>query len=563
MTTGMLTLLLTLGVGGTSPDVYTMRNNNLEIPIRINDAKRPDIKELELHVSTDQGRTWTLSGKAKPEQQAFGFHAPGDGLYWFSVCAIDKAGRRDPEDIATAKPALKVLIDTSHPALQVVAVDRVNEEIQVAWECSDSQADPASLRLEYRPAGAEPTAVWTPVPIPPQLIGTYRFRPMHGGAITMRMQITDGTGSPATVVKDVPGAAIAATPPPAVSAFAPPPGPSSCTPPAPTSVAPPTPAPAAPVAVVQQPNTNVPPPVASFGALPGMTSPQPIPAAEPQAPAPMAAAQAAVAPPAPMEPPALAPLRSATDPAPRPTIAPPAPDFVAPANPSAHTPAADAPVIQHVRDKDVAIDFAVDRMGPSGVKKIEIYVTQDEGQHWFKYSETIKTNPPLQLDLPANDGLYGFDIVLYSGVGQSEGPPRDGVTTPQFRLLVDRTQPQVAMYAPVLDPNQPNALLLRYKANDANLVPDSVALFWRAEKTQPWQAIAPVGRHPAAQADGVIECSWTITPEIPNNVYLKVTARDQAGNVGEFVTRDPVMVDLNKPVARFKGVVTVSYRRPQ
>jgi hypothetical protein len=100
MTTGMLTLLLTLGVGGTPPDVYTMRNTNLEIPIRINDAKRPDIKELELHVSIDQGRTWTLSGRAKPEQQAFGFHAQGDGLYWFSVCAIDKVGRRDPEDIA-------------------------------------------------------------------------------------------------------------------------------------------------------------------------------------------------------------------------------------------------------------------------------------------------------------------------------------------------------------------------------------------------------------------------------------------------------------------------------
>ena len=94
-----------------------MRNPNLEIPIRVNDAKRTEIKELELHVSTDQGRTWTLAGRAKPEQQAFGFHASGDGLYWFSVCAIDKTGRRDPEDIATAKPALKVLIDTTHPAL--------------------------------------------------------------------------------------------------------------------------------------------------------------------------------------------------------------------------------------------------------------------------------------------------------------------------------------------------------------------------------------------------------------------------------------------------------------
>ena len=220
------------------------------------------------------------------------------------------------------------------------------------------------------------------------------------------------------------------------------------------------------------------------------------------------------------------------------------------------------PAIQHVRDKTVAIDFTVDRVGPSGVKKIDVYVTQDDGQSWFKYSDTIATNPPLNLDLPAKDGLYGFCMVLYSGVGQTEGPPRPG-DLPHFRLLVDRTAPQVAMYPPVLDPSQPNALLLRYKAADANLVPDSVTLYWRSRMDQPWQPIPSSARHPMPQADGVVECSWTITPEIPNNVYLRVTARDQAGNIGEFVTRDPVMVDLNKPVARVKGVVSVSYRRPQ
>ena len=153
------------------------------------------------------------NGQAKPDQRAFAFQARGDGLYWFGVCAIDKSGRRDPEDIATAPPALKVLIDTSHPPLQVVAVDRVGEEVQVAWECSDSQADPASLKLEYRPAGAEPTAVWTPVPVPPQINGTYRFRPTHGGAITVRMQITDSTGSPGSNVGTIPGGGTPATSP--------------------------------------------------------------------------------------------------------------------------------------------------------------------------------------------------------------------------------------------------------------------------------------------------------------------------------------------------------------
>jgi hypothetical protein len=552
MATGLVTLLLSLGVGGTPPDVYTMRNANLEIPIRVNEAKRPEIRELELHVSTDQGRTWTLAGRARPEQQAFGFHAPGDGLYWFSVCAIDKNGRRDPEDIATTKPALKVLIDTSHPALQVVAVDRVGEEVQVAWECNDSQADPNSLRLEYRPVGSEPTAVWTPVPLTPQLIGTYRFRPTTTGAITLRMQVTDGTGSPATVVKDVVAAAVTA-PPPSAAAFAS----------APSPVAPPTPQPVAPPVTTQQSNSIAPPPspVAPFGPVPTMTSPTAVarsaeatPPADP-GPPPMPAAPTPPPAETPAAPPGLAPLKSASEPTPRPAA--PAPEFAGPATPS-HS---QQPEVQHVRDRTVAIDFDVDRKGPSGVKKIEVYITQDDGQNWYKYTETLNTNPPLQLDLPRDDRLYGFSMVLYSGAGQSEGPPRPG-EAPHFRLLVDRTAPQVMLYEPMLDPSQPNSLVIRYKATDANLVSGSVVLYWKAQPNQPWQPVAAGPSRPSGQFPGVQECTWTLPPDVPNSVYLRITARDQAGNVGEFVTRDAVTVDLNKPVARFKAIVPVSYRRP-
>jgi hypothetical protein len=194
------------------------------------------------------------------------------------------------------------------------------------------------------------------------------------------------------------------------------------------------------------------------------------------------------------------------------------------------------------------------------VKKIEVYITQDEGQTWYKYSETLNSNPPLQLDLPARDGLYGFRMVLYSGVGQSEGPPRPG-DPPDFRLLVDRTPPQINVFEPSLDPTQPNALVIRFKATDANLVPGSVALYWRSRMDQPWQPLATDPPHPSAQTAGVQECSWIITPDVPNSVYLRVTAKDQAGNVGEFVTRDPVTVDLNKPVARFKAITSVSYHR--
>ena len=225
---------------------------------------------------------------------------------------------------------------------------------------------------------------------------------------------------------------------------------------------------------------------------------------------------------------------------------PPSPEVAAPVASAAQVP---GPEIQHVRDRTSAIDFDVERRGPSGIRKIEVYVTQDDGQSWFKYSETINANPPLQLDLPAKDGLYGFCMVLYSGVGQSEGPPRPR-DPPQFRLLVDRTVPDVKLFPPTLDASQPNSLIIRYKASDANLVRDSIALAWKSRPDQPWQPITAGPTRPMEKFEDVMECSWTLPPEVPNSVYLRVTARDQAGNVGEFVTRDPVMVDLNKPVAQ-------------
>jgi hypothetical protein len=164
--------------------------------------------------------------------------------------------------------------------------------------------------------------------------------------------------------------------------------------------------------------------------------------------------------------------------------------------------------------------------------------------------------------LPKADGLYGFCMVLYSGVGQSEGPPQRG-DPPHFRLLVDRTLPQVTLFEPVLDSSQPNALVIRYKASDANLVPGSVTLFWKSRPEQPWQPLTASAAHPSSQFNGVQECSWSLPADVPNSVYLRITARDQAGNVGEFVTRDPVTVDLNKPIARVKAVVPASYRRSQ
>jgi hypothetical protein len=547
MSTGIVVLLWALGLGTNPPDVYTMRNRHLEIPIRVNEAKRADLKELELHVSTDQGRTWTLAGRAKPDQKAFNFHAHNDGLYWFIVCAVDRAGNRDPADIATAPPALKVLIDTVTPVLKVVAAERAGDEVQVAWETLDPQADPASLQLEYRAADQGVSAPWQRVPVNPLLNGQTRFRPLTTAAITLRLQINDSTGTPATVLRDLPGApAPAANPAPVMTA--PVPQPPSAIQQA-NSVALPAPAPAAPLN--QLPNS-----VGNPSA--------PAPAADVPAPAPAPPAPVSPPPaPAPAEtPPSLTPLaaqRPGTDAPPHPPVSGgPVPELNGSAAPQSRNA---LPEVRHVRDRQVAIDFEVEQKGPSGVKKIEVYITWDDGQTWMKWYEPNDTNPPLQLPLPDREGLFGFRLVLISGADQSLGPPKPG-DPPDVRLVVDRTKPKVELYPPTIAPGQPNALILHYRAADLYLEANSVTLEWSQQPNGPWQPISTAASRPSSLGAGLRECTWMLPPEPPERVYLRLTAQDQAGNLGEFITLQPVTVDLHKPTVRIKQVLTSRQRQP-
>ncbi len=560
MVSGTLALLLTLGLGAPPPDVFPMRTRHLEIPIRVNEAKRVELRELVLYFSTDQGRTWARGGVAPPTQQAFKFLAQSDGLFWFGVCAVDREGHSDPTDVSALPPSqlLKVLIDTTTPALRIVAAERVGDEVQLAWESADTQADPASLRLEYRAADQGPSAVWVPVTINPSLNDRMRFRPTTNGPITVRMQMTDSTGTPASDMKELPASPAAAT----SSGFAP--APASV----PPAVVPPPPA-------IQQTNSTTPPAPAPLGpvASPGVNPPQ-WPTAAATEPAPPAPAAPVVPPPVTPPSMAAAPLETTPGLAPLPALRPSA----APAPPpamtggglpdvaNAGTPASQRPLplIRHVRDRQVAVKYDVEERGPSGVRMVEVYITQDDGQTWNVYYRTPAANSELQLPLhELKEGQYGFRLVLYSGANQSLGPPRNGGgDQPDFRLLIDRTPPRVELFAPVLDPQQPNALVVRYRVTEPNLAANTVKMEYSIRPDGGWKEISLENPRRSDCGAGVEECSWTLPADLPDRVYFRLTARDQAGNVGEFVTRDPQTVDLHKPVARVRDVLSASQVRP-
>jgi hypothetical protein len=545
MRIGIAVLLTTWTMGAPPSDVYTMRTRHLVIPIHVNEAKRAELNELQLFVSMDLGRTWTLAGRENPNQESFKFHAQNDGQYWFGVLAIDRAGNRDPAEVSAC---LKVFIDTQTPVVRIVAADRVGDEIQLAWETLDAQAEVASLQLDYRMSESGPNAYWQRVPVVPTLSGQTRFRPLSNGPVTLRVQINDSTGTPATAVRDMPGT-------PATSVTA-----NSVPPPIVTGATAPVPPPGA----FQPANSIVPAPsiAPTPSAVPPPASTQPLPVNDvppmPTAVAPVTPGPVPMSQPTTESPSNLAPLpaRAGTDVGGRLPMASSVNEIANAGSSPARGP---LPEIVHVRDRQAAIDFEIASKGPSGIKRIQVFVTQNDGQTWNPYFETPpnQTTSPLALPLQLDEGLYGFRLVLFSGADQTVGPPRPG-DAPEFRVQVDRTAPRVSLYAPTIVPGQPNALALHYLAKDEHVDPRSVSLFWSTQPNDGWRPITISGeRESSLRIKDVKECTWSLPADLPDRVYLRLTACDLAGNLGECVTRDPVTVDLHKPTAKVKSVAGI------
>lgn len=152
------------------------------------------LKQLQLFVSSDQGRTWQPSATAPPEQGHFRFLSERDGYYWFTVQTLDLDGRLYPLTLEGAAPSLKVVIDTQPPTVTLQPLAPRNGEVGVSWDIRDENLDlaaPEAVRLEYRPAGA---ASWFPVIAPPGATQTY-WLPQSTGAIEVRLRARDRAGN--------------------------------------------------------------------------------------------------------------------------------------------------------------------------------------------------------------------------------------------------------------------------------------------------------------------------------------------------------------------------------
>jgi hypothetical protein len=524
----------------TDQEPSAIRQNEFSIPFRLTPPADPTQQpvEVQLHASADHGISWQVASRVKPAAGRFVFRAPHDGDYWFCIRTVDRQGATRPD--GPQKPELKVIVDTLPPRLDLTATRGPAGEITARWQIVDPNLKPESLTIEYQPAPNQP---WERLAIEPATAtarytstGETTWWPKAAdGSATVRAQVTDRAGNPAVSLVQVTSGAAAAD---AASQNA---------------------AKAAPQAAVKADATSAGPIAGDRSAdLANSTSGRVNWPAEPAPGDDQPRGQNRSLPaggstdPFMTKSPARLASSSRTAPAPEVGNRPTAESSFTPGDAARgglrfdFLPPGERPRMINARRFE--LEYDVDTVGPSGIAKVELWGTTDGGRTWKSFGIDNDNRSPLLVNVPG-EGLYGFTIVFQNGNGFGGFPPREG-DLPEIWVGVDLTPPTVKITGTEMG-RDAGELLVHWEAEDELLDPRPIALSFGERQVGPWAAIA-------AGLENTGQYAWRLDNRVPDRIFLRIEVRDEAGNIGQFVSLEPLSLDLQRPQGRIRGVRPVS-----
>jgi len=503
------------------PRPLTTKQPFFSIPFFLN-PNVPYPGEVVLHVSGDQGKKWTLYQKRRPDQGRFDFQAGADGEYWFVVRtsrdAVPAAGATKPEKI--------VIVDRQVPELKLDVSRNELGQVRVHWTARDPRLDPNSFSLEYKTSSDEN---WLPVTVdvPEQ---SSEARDLLEGQVTWTLRQPEGPAEVRAQVADQAGNRQEWL------------GPVVSSPDEPTS------APSASV-VGSQPE-----PAPGLGNTPQL--PQRSPDWLPHEPAPASSAAdlrwkssmpAASSPPAPTFTPVAASPQAATAPPASTEPSPPnSPDTFA----SAEYATRAQREIRWTKATRIELDYDVADAGDGGLGRVELWMTTDEGFTWNAHGVDEDLTSPFQVDLP-QDGLFGFKLLIHDKQGRSAPAPTAGDEADLW-VGLDRSPPQVRILdAKGTTSGETSSVQVTWSATDSNLGRSPIRILYGPSPEGPWAPLIgdlPNQGHYEGPTDN----------RLPARTFLKIEVRDEAGNLAETQTTEPIG-QTGRPRGIIRGFKPLSF----
>lgn len=187
--------------------------------------------------------------------------------------------------------------------------------------------------------------------------------------------------------------------------------------------------------------------------------------------------------------------------------------------------------------------YEIEKLGPSGVGKVEVWITRDEGMNWQRLCDDPGKSPAIPITLPG-EGSFGVTVVAANGNGLGGEPPARG-DGPAWRLEVDTVKPTAQITSTRAGTgSDAGTLMINWTANDKNLRPDPIDLWYSNRPEGPWTPIAKGLRN-----DG--SYPWLLPRDLSDELYIRLEVTDLAGNV----TAVQAPLDRTRLKANVIGVV--------
>lgn len=208
--------------------------------------------------------------------------------------------------------------------------------------------------------------------------------------------------------------------------------------------------------------------------------------------------------------------------------------------PAARNPAA-PPRSRMVNSRVFELEYDVSAAGPAGVSRVELWGTRDGGRSWSSFAVDDDNRSPLLVKTDA-EGLYGFRVVVRTGNGQGGQPPKSG-DPPQIWIGVDLTPPALRLLRVQPVAGQPGHLQIAWEASDSLLSERPISLFYSGGPQGPWLPIA-------GGLANTGQYMWLAERNVPDRVFIRVEARDEAGNTAAAQTPYPILLQRDLPTAQ-------------
>lgn len=524
----------------TANPIYS-RQTTFVIPFTV-DSAGTAAREVQLYVSVDRGATWQLYASRRPVDRQFQFRAPRDGDYWFASRTL--MANDPPKPVGKLQPEIAVRIDTTPPKVEFAATAQQDGTVLVNWKSSDENFALGSIRIEYQSNLGQP---WLPVSAPdaarPPVQGVQEGRAVfvpetNLRAVDVRFEVRDQAGNRETQTRRV-FLPKGATRSPAGEIASTPQGP-----------------PADPYAIRAQSTARQP------IAWPGDnrladnragTTPSDTPAGSATIPSTTSQLNNQSNPQA----------NTLNDQRFKPvtgTVRPPVSQQAASQQAQVGDangdrrgpPAGETPHVTN--SKKFNLDYDLDSVGPSGVKEVELWATRDGGTSWMKWGLDEDKKSPFAVEVE-EEGLYGFRMVVVGGTGLASNRPRPGDPA-DIWVTVDLTMPNARITSAIYGAGeQAGQLDIRWEASDERLATRPIALYYAEKPDGPWQPIA-TGLANSGQY------YWSVPPDVPQEVFLKIEARDDAGNKTSYQVERAVNIEGLAPQGRIRGIRPSEARRP-